>query len=170
MLEIKVKESLLRNAAEEGMDAFVGIFIDSINSAVNGVLTPENMEKLFSDQITLLGWSYLHDEVMEGGYIQLIYNGYGAFIFENPFARVLREWGLKKLYSHIQHARKAYEKYHERIEVEMTDDEFMALYEQMPQFDESDDEFVLNEEEWTQMIAEYIDEHISNFVIVEKNE
>ena len=128
------------------------------------------MEKLSSDQITLLGWSYLHDEVMEGGYIQLIYNGYGAFIFENPFARVLREWGLKKLYSHIQHARKAYEKYHERIEVEMTDDEFMALYEQMPQFDESDDEFVLNEEEWTQMIAEYIDEHISNFVIVEKNE
>ena len=97
-------------------------------------------------------------------------SGYGAFIFENPFARVLREWGLKKLYSHIQHARKAYEKYHERIEVEMTDDEFMALYEQMPQFDESDDEFVLNEEEWTQMIAEYIDEHISNFVIVEKNE
>ncbi|MDR0185032.1 DUF4375 domain-containing protein [Prevotella brunnea] len=170
MLEIKVKESLLRNAAEEGMDAFVGVFIDSINSAVNGVLTPENMEKLSSDQITLLGWSYLHDEVMEGGYIQLIYNGYGAFIFENPFARVLREWGLKKLYSHIQHARKAYEKYHERIEVEMTDDEFMALYEQMPQFDESDDEFVLNEEEWTQMIAEYIDEHISNFVIVEKNE
>ena len=152
------------------MDAFVGVFIDSINSAVNGVLTPENMEKLSSDQITLLGWSYLHDEVMEGGYIQLIYNGYGAFIFENPFARVLREWGLKKLYSHIQHARKAYEKYHERIEVEMTDDEFMALYEQMPQFDESDDEFVLNEEEWTQMIAEYIDEHISNFVIVEKNE
>ena len=170
MLEIKVKESLLRNAAEEGRDAFVGVFIDSINSAVNGVLTPENMEKLSSDQITLLGWSYLHDEVMEGGYIQLIYNGYGAFIFENPFARVLREWGLKKLYSHIQHARKAYEKYHERIEVEMTDDEFMALYEQMPQFDESDDEFVLNEEEWTQMIAEYIDEHISNFVIVEKNE
>lgn len=170
MLEIKVKESLLRNAEEEGMDAFVGVFIDSINSAVNGVLTPENMEKLSSDQITLLGWSYLHDEVMEGGYIQLIYNGYGAFIFENPFARVLREWGLKKLYSHIQHARKAYEKYHERIEVEMTDDEFMALYEQMPQFDESDDEFVLNEEEWTQMIAEYIDEHISNFVIVEKNE
>ena len=50
----------------------------------------------------------------------------------------------------------------------MTDDDFMALYEQMPEFDQSDDDFVVNEEEWTYKIAEYIDEHINDFVVVEE--
>ena len=125
------------------------------------------MQELNSDQITLLGWSYLHGEVMNGGYVQLIYNGYGAFIFKNPFGVAMRDWGLTNLYSHLRRTRKAYDKYHEQIEKEMSDDDFMALYEQMPEFDEADDDFVLNEEEWTKMVAAYIDDHINNFATIE---
>ena len=29
----------------------------------------------------------------------------------------------------------------------------MALYEQMPEFDDADDDFIVNEEQWTKMIA-----------------
>lgn len=84
MIEVKVNDATLRSAAAEGEDAFVATFIDAINAAIGGTLTNETMQQLNSDQITLLGWSYLHSEVMNGGYIQLIYNGYGAFIFKNP--------------------------------------------------------------------------------------
>ncbi|MBF1618556.1 MAG: DUF4375 domain-containing protein, partial [Prevotella sp.] len=42
-----------------------------------------------------------------------------------------------------------------------------ALYEQMPEFDEFDDEFVVNEERWSAMIAAYIDDHIENFATIE---
>ena len=45
----------------------------------------------------------------------------------------------------------------------MSDEEFMALYEKFPEFDDFDDEFVENEEEWTSRVAFYIDEHIENF-------
>ena len=38
----------------------------------------------------------------------------------------------------------------------------------MPEFDHSDDDFVVSEEEWTCKIAEYIDEHIEDFVVVEE--
>ena len=79
----------------------------------------------------------------------------------------MRNWGLRDLYTHIRHAKKYYEKYHERIEAVVSDDDFMALYEQMPEFDEFDDEFVVNEEHWTEMIAAYIDDHIENLATIE---
>lgn len=52
------------------------------------------------------------------------------------------------------------------LEKERSDEDFMALFEQFPQFDEFDDSFVENEEEWTAMIAHYVDEHLDNFVHV----
>ena len=162
MTDVKVKDSDIRKAAEEGMDSFVQVFIDAISSAIGNSLTLETMQQLTADQITLLAWSYLHQEVMEGGYIQLIYNGYGTFIFRNPFAVAMRNWGLRELYVHIRHAKKYYEKYHEAIEAVVSDSDFMALYEQMPEFDDFDDAFIVNEEQWTAMIAAYIDDHIEN--------
>jgi hypothetical protein len=43
----------------------------------------------------------------------------------------------------------------------------MAMFEQFPEFDDMDDEFVEKEEEWTEQIAHYIDEHIEKFVIIQ---
>lgn len=162
-LEVNIKDEKLQKAAQQGMDEFVDTFVQAIEEVVDGPLTLEIMQRLTLDQITLLAWHYLHQEVMDGGFIQMIYNGYGAFIFKNPFAVAMRQWGVNGLYTLIKHAKKYYLHYQEQIEVEMTDEEFMALYEQMPEFDEFDDEFVVNEEKWTSMIAAYIDDHIDNF-------
>lgn len=49
----------------------------------------------------------------------------------------------------------------------MSDEDFMALFEQMPEFDDFDDEFVVNEEHWTECVAAYIDDHIEDFAIIE---
>lgn len=168
-MRVTVDDTQLRKAAAaEDMDMFVGIFVDAINDAIGGQLTAENMPLLTSDQITLLAWSYLHSEVMDGGYIQLIYNGYGEFIFKNPFAVAVREWGLSDLYTHIRHCKKYYDMYRDRIEREMSDEDFMALYEQMPEFDDYDDEFIVNEERWTGQIAAYIDDHLEFFAQIKE--
>ncbi|GAB6981763.1 DMP19 family protein [Prevotella dentasini] len=167
MLEVKIKDSVLREASKE-MDTFVQTFVNAIEETIGGQLNAENMQQLNTDQITLLAWHYLHDEMMDGGYVQLIHNGFGAFIFKNPFAVAVRNWGLETLYTHIRHAKKYYERYHESIEQDMTDEEFMALYEQMPEFDQYDDDFIVNEEQWTNMIAAYIDDHITDFATIEE--
>ncbi len=168
MIQVKVKDNILRKAAESNdMDAFVNAFTDAINDAIGGQLTQENMQQLNADQITLLGWSYLHTEVMDGGYIQLIHNGYGGFIFRNPFAKAVREWGMTDLYRHLRHCKEWYDKYHEQIEQDMSDEDFMALYEQMPEFDDYDDDFIVNEEAWQAMVAAYIDGHVEQFAVVE---
>lgn len=161
---IKVHDQQLAKAAEEGIDAFLKVFINAINEAIGGQLNAETMAELNSDQITLLAWNILHEEVMDGGYVQLIHNGYGAFIFKNPFARAVKEWGVDGLASHIRKAYKLYERHHELIEQDCSDEEFMALFEQLPDFDNYDDEFVEKEEEWTSDIAHYVDDHLDNFV------
>ena len=170
MIEITVDDSRLRQAAGEGMDAFVDVFADTINNAIGGELTAETMAQLNADQITLLAYKALQSEVMDGGFIQLIHNGYGGFIFRNPFAKMMRIWGLPKLASLINKAHKAYGKYREEIERECSDEEFMTLFEKYPVFDNLDDTFVENEEQWTSDVARYIDEHIDNFVRIRTDE
>jgi hypothetical protein len=167
MKEIRIKDARLQQAASEGMDAFVEVFVNAINEAIDGQLTTETMSELNSDQITLLAYSILRDEVMDGGFVQLIHNGYGPFIFKNPFAKAIKQWGLRALSKLIYNAHSLYVKYGTEIEKECTDEEFMALFEQYEEFDEMDDAFVENEEDWTNMVAVYIDDHIENFAVIE---
>lgn len=157
----------MREAAGEGMDAFVGCFVSATKEAIGGELTAETMAELNSDQVTLLAWDILHEEVMDGGFVQLIHNGYGPFIFKNPLAKALKLWGLRELSKLIYSAHTLYIKYGEQIERDCTDDEFMALFEQFPEFDDLDDTFVEEEEKWTADIAHYIDENIERFANVE---
>ena len=167
MKEIRIKDARLQQAASEGMDAFVEVFVNAINEAIEGQLTTETMSELNSDQITLLAYSILRDEVMDGGFVQLIHNGYGPFIFKNPFAKAIKQWGLRDLSKLIYNAHSLYIKYGAEIEKECSDEEFMALFEQYEEFDEMDDAFVENEEDWTNMVAVYIDDHIENFAVIE---
>ena len=167
MIEVKIKDEALRQAAGEGMDAFVGAFVAAIKETIDGGLTADNMGQLTSDQITLLAWDTLHEEVMDGGFVQLIHNGYGPFMFKNPVAKALKLWGLRDLSKLIYDAHTLYTKHGTAIEQDCTDEEFMALFEQFSDFDNLDDAFVEHEEEWTAQIAEYIDQHIENFATVE---
>jgi hypothetical protein len=163
LIQVEVKDVDLQNAAAKGMDEFLQVFVDGIYSAIGGEITQESLSSLNSDQITLLAYITLRDEVMDGGFVQLIHNGYGGFIFKNPFAKAMKMWGLKDLSKMIYDVHTLYAKHHEEIEKECTDDEFMALFEQFPDFDEYDDDFVENEEKWTSDIAHYVDSNIASF-------
>lgn len=166
MKEVIVKDADLQKAAMEGMDEFLGVFTKAIYDAIGGELTAENMGELNSDQLTLLSWDILHEELMDGGFVQLIYNGYGPFIFKNPFAKALRQWGLREPSKFIYDAHTLWLKHREEIERELSDEEFMALFEQFPDFEDMDDKFIENEEAWTEDIASYVDDHIERFATI----
>ena len=122
---------------------------------IGGELTEESMARLSADQITLLAYSTLRDELLEGGFVQLIQNGYGPFIFLNPFAKAMRLWGLKDFSVWLYDARALYEQ--TRAELEQpaeTDDDFMALYEQHPEWDDFDDYFVEAEPQITAQVCQ----------------
>ena len=164
MKSVTLSDSELRKAAETGMDEFIGVVHGAIMKAAGGELTAESMAELNASQITLAAYIILRDEVMDGGFVQLIHNGYGGFIYLNPFAKVMKRWGLKDLSNMIYSTHTLYCKYGEEIEKDCTDEEFMAMFEKYEEFDEFDDDFVENEEDWTAMIAAYVDDHLDDFV------
>ncbi|MGM9713603.1 MAG: DMP19 family protein [Prevotella sp.] len=166
MIDVVICDAELKNAAANGMDAFAETFYNAIINSIGGGLTQDNLALLNSDQITLVAYFMLREEVMDGGFIQMIHNGLGRFIFVNPFDKALAQWGLTDMSRLIKKGHKLYNKYKNKIEVECDDDEFMAMFEQMPEFDDLDDDFVANEEQWTSMVACYIDQNIDRFATV----
>ncbi len=171
-MEIEINESRIIEAAAKGMDAFVDLFANATLQAVGGQLTAETMPLLTADQITLLAYQIVRQEVMDGGFLQLIYNGYGPFIFMNPFAKAMRLWGAKDFQKLIYKGRKLFEmrqqEYMDLAAKDLSDEEFTALFEQYPEWDDLDDEFITTEEDVTALVAHYIDEHIGDFATVVK--
>lgn len=166
-MKVTIKDSVLRQAAAEGMDAFLAAVVQAVKQTAGGELTAESMQQLTADQITLWGYDILHEEVMDGGFIQLIYDGYGPFFFDNPFAKAMRLWGLNEFSKVLYKAKNLYDERKDDLTRERTDEEFMALFENNEEFDELDDYFVENEEDITAAVACYVDDHLDSFVEVE---
>lgn len=166
MIEIQEKE--LQQAVREGMDSFVQVFTNAYWKVLGGRLQPDNMQLLTGEQHVLLSYQIFRDEIMEGGFCQLIQNGYGGYIFDNPFAKAMRLWGLKDLSKLVYTAKEIYEKNRVDLEKERTDEEFMAMYEDYEVFDDLEETFLDMEEYTTTLVAEYVDTHLELFAKILK--
>ena len=162
-MDVKIQDTKLKEAAAQGTDAFLQVIHDAILNAIGGEVNAETLPLLNGEQTTLLAYFILREEVMDGGFIQLIHNCYGPFIFLNPFAKAMRLWGAHDFSKLIYKGRKLFEQYEDKLTADCTDEEFMALFEQYPEFDDLDDEFIEMEEEVTDTIAHYVDENLGKF-------
>lgn len=168
-MTIKINDKDLATAANEGMDQFLTTIINAFKQQVGEEeLNAQAMQQLTANQITLWGYMILRDELMDGGFVQLIYNGYGPFFFDNPFAKAMRLWGLHDFSKLLYKAKKVYDEHKVDLTKERSDEDFMALFEQYPEFDDLDDEFVEEEEDITSAVAYYVDEHMTDFVEIVK--
>lgn len=163
---ITLADAKLREAASQGMDEFIQAFTDRYLEVLGGGLDADNMGMLNGEQISLLAYVMLRDEVMDGGFIQLIHNGYGPFIFDNPFAKAMRMMGAHDFSKLVYKGKKLYDKYKDELTKDCSDEEFMALFEAYPEFDDLDDKFVEMEEEVTGTLARYVDEHLEQFAVI----
>lgn len=160
---IQISDKKLKAAAEKGMDEFLQVFTDAYLEALDGNLTAENMDKLNGYQHTLLAYRFLTEELNEGGFVQLIQNGYGGYIFGNPVAKAFKQFGAKDLAKIIYKAKEIYDAHRVELERKTTEDEFMAMYVDFEVFDELEEQYFEMEEEQTAIIASYVDEHIEDF-------
>ena len=168
MNQITVSDADLRKGAEEGMDAFLKVFIDKYLELTGRKINADTMLLLNEYQHTLLGYHFFREEVMEGGFVQLIQNGYGPYIFDNPFAKAMRMFGAKEFSKLIYEAKKIYDAHRADLEKECTEEEFMAMYEQYEAFDDLEERYMEEEEQITAQIATYVDEHLDSFAQVQQ--
>ena len=165
---IQIEESKIIEAAEKGMDEFLKLFTDTYLEALGGDITNDNIEMLNGYQHTLLALRFFIEEVNEGGFVQLIQNGYGGYVLDNPTAKSLKQIGAKGFSKILYKAKDIYEKYRTELERKTTEEEFIAMYEQFEQFDELEEKFFYIEEEETLIVAQYVDENIEDFAEVIK--
>ncbi len=160
---IQIKDSDLALAAKKGMDEFLRVFTDAYLKAVDGNLTADNMPLLNGSQHTLLAHRFFQDEMRDGGFVQLIQNGYGGYIFTNPFAKAIKQFGAVELAKIIYKAKEIYDPNKITLERETTDEEFNAMYVDFEVFDDLEEIYFEIEEQQTALIAEYVDNHITEF-------
>lgn len=165
---ITINDSELADAALSGMDEFLQVFIEAYLKEIGGNLDADNMHLLNGDQHTLLAWHFFSTEMRDGGFVQLIQNGYGGYIFGNPFAKAIKQFGATDLAKLIYKAKEIYDANKEVLERETTEEEFNALYVDFEVFDDLEEIYFEIEEQQTAIIASYVDENIQKFGTIVK--
>ena len=163
---IQIQEKKIVEAAEKGMDEFLKLFTDAYLEVLDGDITADNMDRLNGYQHTLLALRFFTEEINVGGFVQLIQNGYGGYLFNNPVAKALRLMGARGLSKILYKAKGIYDVHQEELERETTEEEFMAMYEKFEQFDELEEKFFYIEEQEIAIIAHYVDENLDDFAEV----
>ena len=144
---------------------FIIYVTDEYLKILGGGLTADNMGRLNAHQHTLLAYRYLLDEVMEGGFVQLIENGYAPYVLEGPFPLALKKlWGRKDLSKLLFNVKKEYHQHMEEFEREKSEDEFMAMYEQLEKLNDYGDDFLDDfQEKESPEIAKIVMDNIEMF-------
>ncbi len=157
----------LDTAWNEGPEAYIRTLTDAYLERIGGELTPETIGLLTADQLTLLAYRYLLDEVMQGGFIQLIQNGLGPFVLDGPFAMMMKKhWGLRDFGNFIYDVQHEYHRHRGELEADLDEEQFMALYEQQEAMNELGDDFLDDyQESVTPAIAQYVRDHESQFLL-----
>jgi hypothetical protein len=147
---------------------FITRLTDLYLNKIGGALTADNMHMLNIDQHSLLAYRYILDEVMEGGFIQLIHNGYGPYVLDGPFPLVMKKmWGFRDFAKLLFNVKGEYNKHKEEICTDLTEEEFMALYEQLEELNDYGDDFLDDyQEDITPAIASYVRSNKDKFGIM----
>ncbi len=156
----------LSGAWSSGPESYIRCLTDAYLLHVDGEINEYNIDALNANQHTLLAYRYMLDEVMNGGFIQLIQNGYGPYVLEGPFAMMMKKrWGMADFGKFMYDVRREYKKNREALEAELSEDDFMALYEQQEKMNEYGDEFLdTYQEAVTPGIATYVRENEDCFL------
>ncbi len=106
---VQIAESKIIEAAEQGMDEFLKVFTDAYLEELGGDITNDNIDKLNGYQHTLLALRFFSEEINVGGFVQLIQNGYGGYVLDNPTAKSLKLMGAKGLSKILYKAKDIYD-------------------------------------------------------------
>jgi hypothetical protein len=150
------------SAAGEESWSYLNVILAAYQELLS--LEPEVQQEMTIDQHALMAYAAFHSNVAVGGFIQLIQNGYGEYLFENPFAKTFGSWGATMTASLIQQAEPIYRAKQEELERKTTLEEFAKMYEAYPDFDTLDQTYLRVMEDEASYVVKYIKRKLKAFV------
>jgi len=113
------------------------VFKNTIGSECLNYLSNSQMENYIFD--ILVG------QVNNGGFIQLISNGYGHQVFTSPFIETIKSFGLETLIQLLEKVKPLFLAHEKELTSTTNLDEFSKLYKKFPEFEKYDSEFYKHE-------------------------
>ena len=156
---IQLSKNQIAEAYKKGPVEYINLYTDAYLAEIDHHITTENIHKLSGHQHALLAYRYFREEVNHGGFVQLIQNGYGGYIFDNPTAKALRLFGARGTSKIIYRAKEIFDANREALERETTQEEFSAMYVEFEEFDEIEEEYFQIEPMQTKIIAKYVNDN-----------
>jgi hypothetical protein len=154
------------DAVQNNAGKYLLLFIEKYFQVLSSDPTGQVQNKFTTEQNILLAFGVMDGEVCNGGFIQLIENGYGSYIFDSPLSDHLRLWGAVQIVSIIDEARSIYHQKKEILEREKTLEEFAKLYLEHKEFEPIEDQFNTVIDPERAIIKQYIKSNISLFAKV----
>ncbi len=153
----------------EKLEAYDFLFL-IVNQYLNHLATSKNPEFAINDfsddQHTLLAYNYLYIQVGNGGFLQLIQNGYGLYIFETPFSLNIKKFEVDGLACIVDEAKKIYEDCKSDME-KLSEDEFNQKYDYYEKkFAPLDARFIDIMDDENEKIKEYVLKNLKSFAAV----
>lgn len=147
--------------AKHDIDYLIVIFNALRETSAND--TQKFFEESSENQISLMIYTYLYDQVQNGGFIQLIFNGYAPYIFNSPLSYSLKRWGAITTGELLEEITEDAMRVVEYLEdKEMTEAVLSDTYPQFPQFEDYDKRFYENT--GISEIKHFVERHIDEIV------
>ena len=143
--------------------AYIILFAEKYYALIAADTTGTVQQRMTAEQSVLLAYVTMDNEVNNGGFIQLIENGYGSYIFDNPLSDYLREWGAADTADILDQARTIYLAKKDILEKEKTLEEFARLYQEHPDFEPIESRYYAIADTQRAIIKGYIFNHLALF-------
>jgi len=122
------------------------------------------MENFNENQITLLFYGVLYNQVQNGGFLQLIFNGYAPYIFSEPMVSGLKEFGAAATAELIKSISNICLQVANKID-KTSLASLSKSYSQYPEFEDYDNAFYAND--GLKEVKNYVSLNLSKYIAVE---
>ena len=147
-------------------DNYLDLLVEAYEDFASPNAPLAKLDSFTNEAAVLLLFSTLKGQVENGGFIQLIQNGYGPAIFDSPLSHDLTRWGATQTAELLDKARAIYQAHRGYLERPRALSEFSALHKEFTQFEALENHFYDLAASQTASVRAYVAQHLPRFAQV----
>jgi hypothetical protein len=147
-------------------EEYVYVLVEAYERLASPDIPLARINSFTDEAAVLLLFGTLKGQVENGGFIQLIHNGYGPAFFDSPFARDIARWGAAQLAELMEQAKSIYTANKSYLERPRAIPEFSALYKEFRAFEPLESHFYEIIDSQTAIVRAYVEQHLAQFASI----
>ncbi|MCD6062765.1 MAG: hypothetical protein K0R82_676 [Flavipsychrobacter sp.] len=160
-----IKKTELDNAVAAGdYQGVFDLFVQPLHEEMYKRQDFTFMDELSEGQQLLLSYDYVRMQVLQGGFIQFIQNGYVGLLLNMP--EWLSELGATEVAEVLDSVLKVYVLNRELLDKSTTVEEFAMLYNELKEFEQLDETFHHLDADTIKLLAEHATGHAHHFATI----